>query len=182
MKIFSTASQIGLGLRNVGRAREVLAVFASHGFADWVHRMQLSKLLPKRVATRPRYQEIPLAERARAAFEELGPTFIKLGQLLATRPDLIPEAYVSEFRKLQDRAAGVPFADIKKEIETELKGPLNKFFTSFDEVPVAAASIGQVHYAVLKTGEKVAVKVQRPGIDKTIQHDIAILQGLAMVL
>ncbi len=182
MKIFSTASQIGTGLRNVGRAREVLGVFASHGFADWVHRMQLSKLLPNRVATKPRYQEIPLPERARAAFEELGPTFVKLGQLLATRPDLIPEAYIVEFRKLQDGASGLPFSEIKKEIESELKGKLEEFFDSFDETPIAAASIGQVHYAVLKTGEKVAVKVQRPGIDKTIQHDISILKGLATIL
>ncbi len=182
MKLFSTATHIGIGLKNAGRMTEILTVFASHGFADLVHRMQLSRLLPSRVAEKPRYQEQPLPERARRAFEELGPSFVKLGQLLASRPDLIPDGYIQEFLKLQDNVKGVPFKEIKIEIERELGGPLSTHFESFEEVPIAAASIGQVHYAVLKTGEKVAVKVQRPGIDKTITHDIAVLRSLAAVL
>jgi ubiquinone biosynthesis protein len=182
MKLFSTASNIGFGLKNIGRVREIVAVLASHGFGDLIHRMQLSRLLPGSVTDSARYQEIPLPERVRAAFEELGPTFVKLGQLLATRPDLIPESFITEFQKLQDSASGVPFSEIRKEIESELKRPLIEAFSSFSEVPIAAASIAQVHYAVLNTGEKVAVKVQRPGIAKTIQQDISVLRGLAMLL
>ncbi len=182
MRIFQTASHIGLGLKNIGRVREIVSVLASHGFGDIIYRMRLSRLIPSRVTTSPRYQETPLPERMRSAFEELGPTFVKLGQLLATRPDLIPEAFVLEFQKLQDSAANVPFSEIKKEIEFELKRPIAEAFSSFNEVPVAAASIAQVHYAVLNTGEKVAVKVQRPGIAKTIQQDISVIRGLAVLL
>lgn len=182
MKIFSTAHQLGAGLKNVGRVREIVTVFASHGFADLVHRMQLSRLLPARVAERPRYQEIPPAQRLRAAFEELGPSFVKLGQLLATRPDLIPEVFVEEFAKLQDRANQIPFSEIKQLVESELGGSLEALFASFDQNPTAAASIAQVHFAVLHTGEKVAVKVQRPGIDKIVQNDISVLRGLASIL
>ncbi len=182
MKIFSTASHIGHGIKNAGRVREILTVLATHGLADWVHRMQLSRLLPSRVAASDRYQDLSLPERARLAMEELGPSFVKLGQLLATRPDLIPESYICEFQKLQDNAASIPFEEIKKEIESELRAPIAELFGTFEPTPTAAASIAQVHYATLKTGEKVAVKIQRPGIDKTITHDIAVLRGLAAIL
>ncbi|MBY0371659.1 hypothetical protein K2X33_13315, partial [bacterium] len=181
MKFFSTASQLGTGLKNAGRVREILRVFASHGFGDLVHRMQLTRLLPTRVKENPRYQEIPLPERARAAFEELGPSFVKLGQVLATRPDLIPEAFVAEFSKLQDNANSIPFEEIRKAIESELSGTLESLFSSFSQEPMAAASIAQVHAATLPTGEKVAVKVQRPGIERQVQTDIAILRWLAGV-
>lgn len=182
MKVFSTASNITQTFKNVGRATEILAVFVSHGFADLIHRMKLQRLLPARYVERPRMQLLPLAERLRLSFEELGPTFVKLGQLMTTRPDLIPEPVIEELQKLQDNVVQVPFAEIEKFVEGEIKRPLTEVFSQFDEVPMAAASIAQVHSAVLKDGHHVAVKIQRPGIAPIIHNDISILRTLAALL
>lgn len=111
--------------------------------------------------------------------EELGPTFIKLGQLLSTRPDIISVAYSDELSKLQDTVQPVSTEAIKKRIELELGEPLEKLFAQFSSVPLAAASIAQVHQGMLHSGEKVAIKVRRPGINQQIQTDIDILLGLA---
>ena len=113
------------------------------------------------------------------AFEELGPTFVKLGQLLATRPDLIPLDFSQEFRKLHDQVPGVPFADIEGILTAHFGAPLADVFSFFDERPLAAASIAQVHRARLKDGAEVVVKVQRPQVERTIRDDIQILRGLA---
>lgn len=119
------------------------------------------------------------AERVRMTIEELGPTFIKLGQILSTRSDLIPTEYVRELEKLQDTVPATDFALIETQVEQELKQPLDQVFPSFDPVPVASASLGQVHFAALPGGEEVAVKVFRPGIDKVIETDLDILLELA---
>lgn len=113
------------------------------------------------------------------AFEQLGPTFVKLGQLLATRPDLIPLEFSQEFRKLHDQVAGVPKSEIESILSAHFGAPLTEVFASFDETPLAAASIAQVHRARLKDGSDVVVKIQRPGIERTIRDDIRILRGLA---
>ncbi len=182
MKFFSTATQITQAFKNAGRVREILGVLVSHGFADLVHRMKLSRFLPTRYTEIPRLQQVPFAERLRRSFEELGPTFVKLGQLLATRPDLIPEPVVEELQKLQDAVVGVPYKEIQRALEMEWKRPLTDIFSEFEETPMAAASIAQVHGAVLKTGERVAVKIQRPGIAPVIHNDISILRGLAQLM
>ena len=116
------------------------------------------------------------------AMEELGPTFIKFGQLLSTRPGILPEDYLLELRRLQDNVQ--PFSGnlARKVIEKELNLPLDSLFESFDETPLAAASIGQVHKAVLPGGKKVVVKVQRPNIIKTIEQDLGILEEIAGLL
>ncbi len=182
MKVISTATTISQAFKNAGRVTEILTVFGRHGYADLIHRMKLTRFLRAKTAEKPRFQQLPPAERLRHAFEELGPTFVKLGQLLASRPDLIPDNFIQEFEKLQDDVPGVPFSEIKALIESELKSPLHEVFSSFDETPIAAASIAQVHGATLKSGELVAVKVQRPGIERTIQNDFSILRGLAILL
>jgi ubiquinone biosynthesis protein len=119
-----------------------------------------------------------MPRKVRRMLEELGPTFIKIGQLLGTRPDLIPKPFIDEFKHLYDKTTPSPFADIKVLIETELGAPLRDVYAEFDEVPVASASVGQVHFATLRTGERVAVKVQHPGIQERVQVDFEIMEPL----
>jgi ubiquinone biosynthesis protein len=119
------------------------------------------------------------AERARMVIEELGPTFIKLGQIFSTRGDILPAEFIRELEKLQDTVPPTDFALIQSQVENELKRPLAEIFPSFDPVPIASASLGQVHLATLPGGEEVAVKVFRPGVDKVIQTDLDILLELA---
>ncbi len=122
---------------------------------------------------------IPSPPKLRRILEELGATFVKLGQLLSLRPDLIPREYCDEFRKLQDHVAPFPFSDVRQVVEAELKQPVTKLFAHIDEKPLASASVGQVHRARLKNGLVIAVKVQRPGIHKTFQTDIDIMMHFA---
>ncbi|MGD8352017.1 MAG: AarF/UbiB family protein, partial [Nitrospirota bacterium] len=123
-----------------------------------------------------------LPERLRLAFEELGPTFIKFAQILSSRPDLITEEYAEEFRKLLDEVPPFPATAAREIISEELGLSLESIFSDFDETPVAAASIAQVHDAVLRDGTKVIVKVQRPGIEKQILNDIEIMSTIARLL
>ncbi len=114
-----------------------------------------------------------------SALEELGPCFIKLGQLLSTRPDLLPPDYIEALSRLQDTIAPVPADQICQIIESELGAPMSQLFQSFDRRPLATASIAQVHRAVLLDGQEVAVKVQRPGVRRTIEIDLEVLHELA---
>jgi len=119
------------------------------------------------------------AERVRMVIEELGPTFIKLGQILSTRGDILPPDLIRELERLQDTVPPTDFALIQAQVENELGKPLHEVFPSFDPVPVASASLGQVHLATLSNGQEVAVKVFRPGVDKLIETDLDILLELA---
>jgi ubiquinone biosynthesis protein len=119
------------------------------------------------------------AERVRMVVEELGPTFIKLGQILSTRGDIIPAEFIKELERLQDTVPPTDFGLIQAQVEEELEKPLHEVFPTFDPVPVASASLGQVHFATLVNGREVAVKVFRPGIDKLIEIDLDILLELA---
>ncbi|HEX5564509.1 MAG TPA: AarF/ABC1/UbiB kinase family protein [Sporosarcina sp.] len=120
--------------------------------------------------------------KLRHALQELGPTFIKLGQIASSRRDLVPEEIAIELEKLQDHVTSVPFDKIREIVEFELEAPLENIFSRFDENPLATASIGQVHVAYLPSGEKLAVKVQRPDIRPNVETDLAILSDLARFL
>ena len=121
----------------------------------------------------------PSPRRIRLVFEELGPTFVKLGQLMSMRADMFPAEYLEEFKKLQDRVPPVPFSEIQVVIERELKHPISELFISIEEESLAAASVAQVHAAELADGEMVVVKVIRPGIDKKIREDIRLMYYFA---
>lgn len=171
--------------KNIQRMRHIVAVLIKHGFYGVVERMNLHRIVPftKRLRKKAAEEaELSLPERIRLVFEELGPTFIKLGQLLSTRPDILPEEYIEEFRKFQDKVPPFPFEKAVQQIERELKSPIGSLFQKVEEGPIAAASIAQVHLAVLLDGREVVVKVQRPGIEHTVDTDIGIMYTLANLL
>ncbi|WP_407310204.1 ABC1 kinase family protein [Desulfosporosinus sp. SB140] len=169
-------------IRHLKRYRDVAKVLARHGFGFFVEEIGLIHMLslPKRLFTD--WEEIdPLSmgERIRQVLEELGPTYVKIGQIASTRADIIPEEILSELVKLQDSVAPFSFEEVRRIVEEELGSPLEEIFTIFEETVVAAASIGQVHRAQLQSGERVAVKVQRPNIKALIETDLEILLDLA---
>ena len=174
--------------KNLQRLREILGVIVQFGFGDLVARLELESTLElARSLVRFRRQRRELVrytteERIRMAFEELGPTFVKLGQILATRPDLIPMSLIIELRKLQDAVPPFGSEAARNQIESALGRPIAELFAEFDDVPIAAASIAQVHRARLFSGEEVAVKVRRPGLEQVIGTDLEILRGLASLL
>ena len=136
----------------------------------------------KKLTKNEELEKLTAAERARLAFEELGPTFVKLGQLLSTRPNLIPQDFVEEFKKFHDQVAPVSFEQIRRVLEEDFGNRLENIFITVDPTPLAAASIAQVHLAKLKTGEDVVVKIQRPGIVEIIQNDLGVLYTIAGLL
>ncbi|MCC6503280.1 MAG: 2-polyprenylphenol 6-hydroxylase [Deltaproteobacteria bacterium] len=179
--------RLHMAYKSVGRLREIVTVLARHGFFPLMERLHLSRLVsvPLRLMGRKiRRAKEGLSEpvRARLAMEELGPTFIKFGQILSTRPDVVPHDFIIEFLKLQDSVKPYPFKDAVKVIESQFGRPMGEMFSSIDETPLAAASIAQVHRAITTGGTEVMVKVQRPGIEETVETDIAILGYLARLL
>jgi ubiquinone biosynthesis protein len=156
-------------------------VLARHGLGFFISITGLERFVPLQRLFNRRYdQPLSRPEHVRRALEELGPTFIKLGQILSTRADLLPPSYQVELAKLQDSAPPLKTAVVQSIIEAEFNRPLNAVFKRFDEVPVAAASIGQVHAAELLDGTPVVVKVQRPGVMQQIEQDLQIMHTLAV--
>lgn len=175
MKIFKGVNR----LRGVKRFGVITRILIKHGFGDVIERLfKRSGKNPKGNAP-PDRSGSPSAQRVRRVLEELGPSFIKLGQLMSTRADIFPAEFIEELAKLQDRVPPVRFTDIQQDIEKELERPLNEIFAEFDTESIAAASVAQVHKARLHTGESVAVKVIRPNIQKKIQEDIQLMYYLA---
>jgi ubiquinone biosynthesis protein len=161
--------------RNIGRLSEIAQVAVKHGFGYFFERHRLTDLFPW--ISRDGSADTPSdrGRRLREMLDELGPTFVKFGQLLSTRPDIVPPDIVVELQKLQDDVRPIPFDDVRRVIEEELGLTIEQAFLEFDEHPTAAASIGQVHHALLPNGERVAVKVQRPNAPRQIESDIALL-------
>ncbi|OQX71140.1 hypothetical protein B6D52_02490 [Candidatus Parcubacteria bacterium 4484_255] len=162
-------------LNEIKRSRQITHVIVRYGLDYLIDRSKIDFLLKTR--KRPRnYQKLTMPERLRLALEELGPTFIKFGQILSARPDFFPPAFIKELEKLQDRVP--PFSSFcaQKIIEKELNKPLEKLFKNFETKPVAAASLSQVHKAILFNNKIVAVKIQRPDIKEIIELDIKILE------
>lgn len=170
-------------IKNIMRMRKILNVLIKHGFGDFVEQLNVGRVLTlRRFFRRKDDNARSRAERARMAIEELGVTFIKFGQVLSTRVDLLPPDWASEFKKLQDDVTPFPYEEAVKVIEKDLKSPIDGIFADFEKKPCASASISQVHFAKTLDGEDVAVKVRRPGIEKTIEADLAILYTLAALI
>jgi len=156
--------------QTVPRQREIIEVFLRNGW-DYMRR-----LLTGGKADEP---QLPTPAVLKNILVDLGPVYVKLGQLLSTRPDLLSGSYIEELSTLQDEVPPVPWSEVEIIIRKELKRPLAETFSTINPVPVAAGSIAQTHRATLIDGREVALKVQRPGIDVTIAQDIALIQGIA---
>ncbi len=178
---------IGRTYRHLNRYHLILRVLFKYGFEDLVERLHIDQYLEsglQMINRKPREQvhRFSRAERLRMALEELGPTFVKLGQLLSTRPDFIPPEYLSELAKLQDKVPPFSYDEVVTIFKEELDATPDELFSHFDRKPLAAASIGQVHRAVMRDGTQVVVKVQRPGIENTIAVDLEILAHIAELM
>jgi len=174
-------------LRTIRRYRTILGVLIKYGFGHFVEQLNIDYYLEagKRLVTRRSEKDLHRynqAQRLRMAMEELGPTFIKLGQLLSTRPDVLPHVYTDEFRKLQDEVPALPAEEIKLQIQRQLGRPIEEICREFTDEPIAAASIAQVHHGFLHSGEEVVFKVRRPAIARTVETDIDIMMGLAQLI
>ncbi len=169
---------------SIKRYSQILYVFTKYGFGLLLEQLGIFKYLsikkmPVDEKTKSICSTLSRGARFRLALEELGPTFIKLGQILSTRPDIFPSDVLKELKLLQDAAPPFPFSEVKSTIENELCDKLDKIFKEFEEIPIAAASISQVHLARMNSGKLVAVKVKRPDVEKTIELDIGILKDIA---
>lgn len=170
--------------QNLRRYRQIAGVFIKYGFGELVYRMNLAaRFIPwKRKKESPPLAGKRTPERVRLALEELGPTFVKLGQVLSTRPFLLPVDYIIELSKLQDQVEPMPWAAASAILTKELGCPIDECFDNFNQQPLASASLAQVHHAVLKDGSPVVVKIQRQGIKRVIESDMRILCEIADLL
>lgn len=178
---------IGRTYRHLNRYRQILTIFVKYGFGNIIDRLDIEQYLEvglRMIAIkRPRrIEKLTTAERTRLLLEELGPAFVKLGQLLSTRSDLFSADLIEELSRLQDDVPSFPFSQARAIIASELDGPVEELFAFIDQTPIASASIAQVHRAGLKTGPTVAVKIQRPSIQHTIETDLEIMFHLAMLM
>lgn len=168
---------LGQQIQELNRLRNIAEILARNGLSALLEQTELGRFLPRsrRKHEAQAVERLSLAERVRRTLEELGPTYIKLGQLLSGRGDLLPPGFAEELTKLLDAAPAFPYEKVVEQIERELGGPPEKVFASFEREPIAAASIGQVHRATLHSGERVVVKVQRPNIEQTVRSDLDLL-------
>ena len=168
--------------RSLGRLTEIAQVAVRHGFGYFLRRHKLGDLVPWGERDPVEATASDRGRRLREMLDELGPTFVKFGQLLSTRPDVVPPDIVAELRGLQDNVKPFPFHQVRQVLEEDLALTVEQAFLEFDELPIASASIGQVHRAVLPDGREVAVKVQRPAAPSQIEADLGLLYQAARLL
>ena len=161
------------------RYREIAKIMTSYGLLNLLDYFGVNRFFSSILGIffhpSRKIKKLPIAVRLRMSFEKLGPAFIKLGQLASTRPDLVPQPFIIELEKLQDEVTPTDFLEIRKIVEEELKSPINNMFIEFEETPIASASIGQVHRAILNDGSEVVVKVKKPGVDTIVETDLDVL-------
>lgn len=168
-------------IRNLHRMKEIVSVAAKFGFGEVIRDTKLSEFLGKFKKNHDIEQK-PAPVRFRLALEELGPTFMKLGQVLSMRPDLVPSEWSTELANLQDSCPVVPWVEIKKELEKEYEGDLDATFTSIEETPIGDGSMAQVHRAVAIDGRRIVLKILRPKIEKIVNSDLQVLELIASLL
>ena len=166
-------------IRHLRRYRHILTVFSRHGFGFALSHLPAEPLWLRDLYPFPSQEPSSLPVHFREALEELGPSFVKLGQMLSTRPDLLPPNYITELTKLQDKVPPVPWDEVRELLSEELNQPLEEVFAEIDQTPLASASLAQVHAGKLKTRQKVAIKVQRANIRPTLKTDLEIIHDIA---
>jgi len=184
---FFKIGNIGRTYRHMQRYRQIITVLFKYGFGDLIDALKIEQYIEigLQMISRKRREKIETLSRAvrvRMVLEELGPTFLKMGQILSTRPDLLPVEFMQELSKLQDEVPPFSYPEAEAVIKEELQKPVKQIFSSFTEQPLAAASIGQVHQAKTPDGKNVVVKIQRPGIQRTIEVDLEIMMHLASLM
>ena len=174
-------------LRNLGRTSEIVTVLLNHGFGDLVDRIGLRnfwyrwrRLFSRKPAEPVRH--LKLVERVRLTLESLGPTYIKFGQVMSTRPDLVPPGMLAELKRLQENVPPFSSDEAVERVEHELGRPLAELFASFDRIPLAAGSLGQVHRAVNFDGTSLAVKIRRPGAVRNVERDLSLMHEIAVLI
>lgn len=174
-------------LKNLNRGREVATVLLNYGFGDLLERLGLlpylkwgHRLISRK--TREANEQLTTPRRIRLALEDLGPTFVKFGQVLSTRPDLIPPEVIAELSRLQEQVPPFAVENVHLQIEAEFHRPIHELLAEFSNEPMAAGSLAQVHAGIAKDGGKVAVKVRRPGVEVAVERDIGLMRELALLL
>ena len=173
--------------RNLGRTREIVTILLNHGFGDVVERLSLMRVHcagggASSCGGRNPRRALTVAQRIRQAVEELGPTFVKFGQVVSTRPDLVPAAIIAELEKLQEQVPPFSGAEAVRILEVELGAPVEKLFAQFDREPLAAGSLGQVHRAVHFDGRALAVKIRRPNAVRDVERDLSLMTEMAILI
>jgi ubiquinone biosynthesis protein len=178
------ALKLAGSFKKLRRFRDIASILARHGFADVASRTRFGKVLrvARKIVSLGHWKEkeaISTGARLRSICEELGATFIKFGQVLANRPDLLPQEVITELSRLQDEVPPFPFDEVRRILAAELGTDPDELFEAIDGKPLAAASIAQVHRARLRSGEEVVIKVKRPGLEQTVREDLAVLRDIA---
>src|SRR5258708_29624 len=172
-----------LNSRNLGAYRDLLVLFAKHGRKDFLLSFDPEDIIASETADLEIEPDVKAGAQAfAAALKKMGPTYVKFGQVLSTRPDIVPREYVEALESLQDDVEPFSFAEVERIVESELEARISKVFLEFESTPMAAASLGQVHRATLRDGREVVVKVQRPNVREEVRKEMEAFTDIAKTL